>query len=464
MKIKIGKIVIQNCVNAANTIIPIILLTIILGKQSYAQWEKTNFPDTVKVNTIITKDSSIFVGTDGYGIFVSTNNGENWKSSNEGLPSKKVHTIFIYGKNLPDGHARIFAGTELGVSVSTDNGENWKSINSGLSGLGVWSLEASADAVGDTTIFAGTWSGVYASTDWGENWKITGLSSTTMPVYSIIIYDRIIYAATFSGGLFLSLDKGRTWKNLDINPRGTTGDDPIRVSAPIYSISLFTGPQGNDIMVGSVKSLYYSYWGDTLFHADTSLAKVYKKDAPILCFANRNDTLFTVLDGYLYKLFWIPRYFRDYYGNIIDSSFVYTAERLINIYFILGKRIVYSLALNNGYFFAGAEDGLWRLRYPETVTRVKSSPIIPAGFVLEQNYPNPFNPTTFITYRLPGVSTVTLMVYDVLGRPVATLVHERQSAGNYSVKFNAENLPSGVYFYSLAAHGSIITRKLILMR
>ena len=93
MKIKIAKTLKQNCINGTNNLIPIILISIILCGQSYAQWEKTNFPDTVKVNTIVTKDSSIFVGTDGDGIFVSTNNGENWKSINEGLQSKIVHTI-----------------------------------------------------------------------------------------------------------------------------------------------------------------------------------------------------------------------------------------------------------------------------------------------------------------------------------------------------------------------------------
>ncbi|MGA8264582.1 MAG: hypothetical protein WB779_09090 [Ignavibacteriaceae bacterium] len=125
MKIKIGKTLKQNCSNGTNNLIPIILLSIILCGQSYAQWERTNLPDTVKVNTIVIRDSSIFAGTNGDGIFVSTNNGENWKSINEGLQSKFIHTILITGKTLPAGQARIFAGTETGVSVSMDNGEKW---------------------------------------------------------------------------------------------------------------------------------------------------------------------------------------------------------------------------------------------------------------------------------------------------------------------------------------------------
>ncbi len=76
---------------------------------------------------------------------------------------------------------------------------------------------------------------------------------------------------------------------------------------------------------------------------------------------------------------------------------------------------------------------------------------IPGAYALRQNYPNPFNPTTDITYDLPGVSRVSLKVYDVLGREVETLVSGEQPAGSYRVPFNANRLSSGVYFYRLTA-------------
>ncbi len=93
----------------------------------------------------------------------------------------------------------------------------------------------------------------------------------------------------------------------------------------------------------------------------------------------------------------------------------------------------------------------------------------PEKFELGQNYPNPFNPTTTIKYSIPNVrakdfSPVQLTIYDVLGRKIATLVNKKQSPGNYSVNFNASNLTSGIYFYTLRAGSFVQTRKMILIK
>jgi hypothetical protein len=89
---------------------------------------------------------------------------------------------------------------------------------------------------------------------------------------------------------------------------------------------------------------------------------------------------------------------------------------------------------------------------------------LPTLFELSQNFPNPFNPSTNINYRLPVAADVILKVYDVLGREVKTLVNGHQTAGIYSVKFNASNLASGVYFYTLQAGSYHDTKKLLLLK
>ena len=88
----------------------------------------------------------------------------------------------------------------------------------------------------------------------------------------------------------------------------------------------------------------------------------------------------------------------------------------------------------------------------------------PVMFRLYQNYPNPFNPTTQISYQLPKNSFVHLVVYNSLGQEVAVLVNQLQSTGQYSVEFNAANLPSGVYIYKLQAGEFSATQKMILAK
>jgi len=83
---------------------------------------------------------------------------------------------------------------------------------------------------------------------------------------------------------------------------------------------------------------------------------------------------------------------------------------------------------------------------------------------LQQNHPNPFNPSTVITYELGDKNFVTLKVYNTIGQEIATLVNKEQSAGTYEVQFNAEDLPSGVYFYSLTTDNFVSIKKMILIR
>jgi hypothetical protein len=97
-----------------------------------------------------------------------------------------------------------------------------------------------------------------------------------------------------------------------------------------------------------------------------------------------------------------------------------------------------------------------------SVERIVSVP--PEEFSLSQNYPNPFNPSTTITYAIQRSGMVILKLYNIVGQEIMTLVQEYQTAGNYQVTFNAENLSSGVYFYRLQAGAFTETRKLVLQR
>jgi len=98
------------------------------------------------------------------------------------------------------------------------------------------------------------------------------------------------------------------------------------------------------------------------------------------------------------------------------------------------------------------------------VVSVQGTDQQPLGFKVSQNYPNPFNPSTEIGFQIAEFGFVSLKVFDLLGREVAELVNNELHAGEHTVKFDASNLPSGVYFYRLTADGQSITKRMLLLR
>ncbi|MFQ5604609.1 MAG: T9SS type A sorting domain-containing protein [bacterium] len=111
------------------------------------------------------------------------------------------------------------------------------------------------------------------------------------------------------------------------------------------------------------------------------------------------------------------------------------------------------------------QSGIW-FQNIDIITSVEqiASPLLPKEFRLDQNYPNPFNPTTVIQFAVPKRSRVSLKLYDVLGREIATLVDEEFQPGEYKVDFKAKGLASGIYFYRIQAEGFVQTRKLTLLK
>ncbi|MBX2992047.1 MAG: T9SS type A sorting domain-containing protein [Bacteroidetes bacterium] len=119
-------------------------------------------------------------------------------------------------------------------------------------------------------------------------------------------------------------------------------------------------------------------------------------------------------------------------------------------------------------YVATVGHGVWRRPVGEVITDVREGggTRFPAEFMLHQNYPNPFNPSTNIRFSIP-VGThgrVSLQVYDILGREVATLVNELKGTGSYEVTWDATGMASGVYFYRLQAGEFMQSKRLLLLR
>jgi len=151
----------------------------------------------------------------------------------------------------------------------------------------------------------------------------------------------------------------------------------------------------------------------------------------------------------VYAFYWSSTQYDPVYAHVLELDY---SHNDILIY-ANGKAAAFSLRCLKGEGTTGIYEN----------TDLKD---IPEEFSLSQNYPNPFNPSTVIRYQLPETGYVTLKVYDMLGREVATLVDEFKQPGSYNSTFSIINslLPSGIYFYQLKAGEFVGTKKFVLMK
>jgi len=148
-------------------------------------------------------------------------------------------------------------------------------------------------------------------------------------------------------------------------------------------------------------------------------------------------------------------------NGLKSNTYIITADKMG--YIVADRRIV-SLTYAGNLFVRNVNLSL----RPKSLVSVSPGPL-PTVYALSQNYPNPFNPITTIEYQIASEASVSLKVYDVLGREVATLVNDPQPAGRYKVTFDAKGLASGIYFYKLqvTSGGSQVyseMKKMVLMK
>jgi hypothetical protein len=142
------------------------------------------------------------------------------------------------------------------------------------------------------------------------------------------------------------------------------------------------------------------------------------------------------------------------YGGILEEWAVSIQQTTDGGYIVAGR---------TESFGAGGTD-IYLVRIASESAVAPTSLSVPLRYSLHPNYPNPFNPSTRITYDLSNTSPVTLEVFDLLGRRVATLAKGVQPMGSYSIPFDGSILPSGLYFYRLQAGTFVQTQKMVLLK
>jgi uncharacterized protein (TIGR02145 family) len=158
-----------------------------------------------------------------------------------------------------------------------------------------------------------------------------------------------------------------------------------------------------------------------------------------------NGSYFSHID--VYAFFWSSTEVEQSFANIMELDYL---VHDINI-FANGKAAAFSIRCIKG---EGISD----------ISNENPSCQIPKDYALDQNYPNPFNPTTNIKFSLPKSGNVKIIVYDAVGREVATLVNNTMAAGTHTVQFNATGLASGIYLYRIESKDFVKVNKMLLIK
>jgi len=221
----------------ARFVLALLLFWLSANPEAQAQnfWQQTNGPHGGFVNAFaINATGDIFAGTEGGGVFRSTNNGNSWMSINVGLTDPDVQSLVINNS----GH--IFAGTEnSGIFRSKDNGNSWTLVNGGLTDFTVRALAINSAG----RIFAGTYDGVFCSDNNGDSWMRCG--NNMIPEVEALAINSAghIFAGSYRDGVFRSTNNGNSWTRINTGLKNTS----VNTIAINVSDHVFVGTDGGGV-------------------------------------------------------------------------------------------------------------------------------------------------------------------------------------------------------------------------
>lgn len=440
----------------------------------------------------------IIVGNDG-GVFTSTNGGTSWiKSFNLPISQFYAGTLDfsnpqryfggtqdhgtlrtltgsisdwtrIYGGDGfyvlvdPTNPNRIYVESQNGgLAYSTDGGT---SFNSGRTGIGNdrtnWSTPFVMDLTNTLTLYVGTYR-VYRTVNGMQNWTVISGDLTrnspnlpgTITTLDVAQADpNVIYVGSGDGRVSVTTDRGSTWQDI-------SGSLPMR-----WVTRVTIDPDSANVCYVT-HSGYLEYNFASHIHKTTNFGQTWISISGDLPDMPINDII-------------VDRQVRPYLYIATDLAVMYSTNGGVN-WLVLGTDFP-EVPVHDLTFHAPTRKLLasthgrssYVINLSEFVA-VRDGEPAEGGkqYVLEQNYPNPFNPTTEIRYQISEVGLVTLKVFDVLGREVATLIQEVKQPGRYTVTWDATGMASGVYLARLSVTPSASvgagsfgqTRKLVLVR
>jgi photosystem II stability/assembly factor-like uncharacterized protein len=422
-------------------------------KNGAESWTQTNLTKTPVFSIHIDEHNPeiIYACTIDEGVLKTTNVGLGWQLLNLNVPQTVQMPFFkiIFDPNNSD---IAYITSQYGLHKSTDGGLSWY-LTSLLGSFDHFVYEVSVHPNSSDTVYAGTMGylgpkDLFRSVDGGNNWTNLNLTGSEEGVAKVLFDPTspdVIYVGALSKGIYKSTDRGLTWFTIN---NGLQISDPPLIKS-IYSIDLNeTNP--NILYSDNGGVVKTTNGGQEWFRIDSMLFEIdeniqVRKVAKISnkVYASSSSGLFvTSNDGLSWQqigTFPIMSLSGEIKEDPINSSEIYISTT------------------------AGLYKGI------DTVTSVEKIEDLPMLPILLQNYPNPFNSNTKISFNLDKRRFITIKIYNILGKEVASVLKQTLDTGTHIVgwdgtNYSGENLPSGIYFYRLEAEDYTEVKKLIILR
>jgi len=407
--------------------------------------------------------SIVYAGTVANGVYASTDNGSTWTARITGLKARDMNDFLLDGSTLYANGNSIF--------TTTDDGSTWIKVRGNLKDS---SSQPTCVYVNGSNLFERDYPvyGLERSTDSGATWTQTGNGlSSIVTLGTIISMGGALYAA--DGNIYKSADNGDTWVQADSALSGLVSFQGLaRVGSTTYAYGLGVAKSTDDGVTwvkadSGIAAFFgiagFAAVGSTLFagggfpnavYSSTDNGAFWRKVTALPSSGATSQLL-----GLGNDLFACSPNNGIFISKNLGSTWTKISTGLPN------TNYAYSLTIHNGWMLAGTSgNSVWR-RPLSDVTAVKElAGGLPRSLSLDQNYPNPFNPKTQIRFEIIRPGFVSLTVFNVLGRAIATLVNEELHPGAYQISWDATTQPSGVYFYRLQTQHFADMKKMVLIK
>ena len=450
-------------------------------------------PQHTTINALQVVGGTVFAGTNGDNVFVSTDNGGTWSAANGGLTDITVNAFVL----SPSGAAamKLFAGTTLGgvfcygssssvkptVSLSKPATASlgtpfWVEVRVGdpnaVAGLYGISFKLTSNKPTCTYVDGSATVGTFADAGVLTFFQKASTQAVDMAVSKTAppgmsgsgVLAKAQFVSSVGGTVRFTMDGlsavDQNGMSIPFDTTGVTilisgpvarpvGTGPYQMGKPFWVEVQVGGPDTVKGLYGIAFKLKSEKWGCTYVDG-SAMAGSFLGTSP--------QTFFQQVDAQTVGMGIQKKAPPGVNGSGVVAKAQFVSSVAGAVLFTLQD--VSAVDQNGASIPLGTEP----LSIEFIVTATEEMAQIPTSFGLSQNYPNPFNPATMIRYELPKSTYVSLKVYSALGQVMGVLVDSREEAGYHQVRWNAGNLPTGVYFYRLQAGDFVESRRMILVK